>query len=147
MPVCLLFLCFSDQNTPTYPVTLLLHLWESTSKCQAHPPRGMSHNLRPSIRWVGEHWSDYSIQAILRLLIKSRQCCWLLDWNWMFSAHCQWRLQQENCWTNRSMLQIMNNFHFCSQESCGSILPLQGICCGIIAFYIFYSWSFSRPMS
>jgi len=39
MSVCLLFPpCFSDRNTLTAPVTLLLFLWESTSKCQAHPP-------------------------------------------------------------------------------------------------------------
>lgn len=23
-------------------------------------PRGMSYNLRPNIKWVGEHWSDYT---------------------------------------------------------------------------------------
>lgn len=55
-----------------------------------------------------------AIQAILRLLIKTRQCCRLLDSNRMFSAHCQWRLQLKKCWTNRSSPTIMNNFHFYS---------------------------------
>lgn len=42
MPVYLLFLCvFQAKNTPTAPVTLLLDLWKSTSKCQAHPSRNV----------------------------------------------------------------------------------------------------------
>lgn len=46
-------------------------------------------------------------QAILRLLIKTRQCCQPLDSNRMFSSRCRWRLLQENCWTNHKQLPFL----------------------------------------
>lgn len=83
-------------------------------------------------------------QAILRLLIKTRQCCRLLDSNRMFSAHCQWRLQLEKCWTNRSSPIIMNNFHFCfSRPTLQINFAITCVCCCIIALCIFYSRSLS----
>lgn len=114
MPVCLLFLCFSRQKYNHSPCDITLHysIYRSLLPNVRHMPRGMSYNLRPNIRWGGEH-TGLTAQAILRLLIKTRQCCWLIDSNRMFSARCQWRLLRENCWANHTRAQkIMSNFHF-----------------------------------
>lgn len=87
-----------------------------------------------------------TIQAILRLLIKTRQCCRLWASNRMFSALCQWRLRQENCCTNHSSPRIMTNFHLCfRKENCRSILPLHVFVVVSLLSAFFYSWSFSRP--
>lgn len=51
-----------------------------------------------------------TVQAILRLLIKTGQCCLLLDSNRMFSARCRWRLQREPVGQS-TVASPKNNFH------------------------------------
>lgn len=51
-----------------------------------------------------------TVQAFLRLLIKTGQCCLLLDSNRMFSARCRWRLQREPVGQS-TVASPKNNFH------------------------------------
>lgn len=73
-------------------------------------------------------------QAILRLLIKTRQCCQPLDSNRMFSSRCRWRLLQENCWTNHKQLPFL----FSRRMRQIDFLPIMCVHCDIFCFLQLY---------
>lgn len=123
MPVCLLFLCFFQTKIHLQPLWHYSSIYGSLLPNVRHIPEEC-HTTSGRI-FDEEESTGSTMPAILRLLIKTRQCYRLLDSNRMFSAHCQWRLQRQNCCTNYRSLQIMNDFPFCFQEgSCRSILQL-----------------------
>lgn len=133
MSVCCFSVFFRQKHThsPCDIITLSMEVYfqmSGTSPEECHTTSGRILDEEESI--------GPTTPAILRLLIKTRQCYRLLDSNRMFSARCQRRLQRDNRWRNHSSPQITSNFHFCFQEeSCRSILLcfLHFLCLELVA--------------